>query len=352
MGPQGLDHARGAGGVGPTGRADDLVDVAVAEQGEEGALDRPRGDVVGDRTSRQDRPVQVGGGDEPAEPHARGHGLAGGAEVGDPVPVEGGERRHGRDVVAELRVVVVLDHHGAGAGGRVDQGEPGRTGHDRAERVLVGGRDVGGDRAGEVGRRARWPEGRGSPARRPGSPRPPPGSRGPRAPRRRAAGRPGAGSGRRSCRWSPGSRRGRRGDRGCARGGWRARHAGRADRPDRRTTGARAPRRRRARHAARPRGAVGRSTGCRCRAGGGPARAGWVARGGGGAGWPRRPRRRCRSRAAPRSSPRRRAGRRPARSPPGRHPGRGRAPACSAAAPRPGGCRPGRRRGSGRRPGC
>ena len=87
------------------------------------------------------------------------------------------------------------------------------------------------------------------------------------APRRRAAGRPGAGSGRRSCRWSPGSRRGRRGARGCARGGWRARRAGRADRPHRRTTGARAPRRRRARHAARPRGAAGRSTGCRCRAG-------------------------------------------------------------------------------------
>ena len=244
----------GPGGVRPAGGAHDLVDVAVAEQREEGALHRPGRDVVGDRPARQDRPVQGGAG-RPASPGAcsgrrscwwcrgRRRGRGRGQRAPAPAPRRSGTPSRSRPRSPRLR---------RGAAASIS-GEAGGAGHDRAERVLVGGRHVGGDGAGEVADRLGRREVADRPARRPGSPRPPPGSRGPRGRRRRAAARPAAGSDRRSCRWSPGSRRGRRAARGSGRGGWRARRGARAGLPDRRTTGARAPRRRRARRAARPR---------------------------------------------------------------------------------------------------
>ncbi len=77
--------------------------------------------------------------------------LAGRPEVGDDVAAQRGEGGHRRHVVAELRVVVVLDHQGARSPRRPEQGEPVGPGHHRPERMLVGGGDVRRGAAVEVG---------------------------------------------------------------------------------------------------------------------------------------------------------------------------------------------------------
>jgi hypothetical protein len=59
---------------------------------------------------------------EPAETEAGGQGLAGGAGVDDAVGVEGLERADGLVVVAELGVVVVVDHVAAGSACPGDRG--------------------------------------------------------------------------------------------------------------------------------------------------------------------------------------------------------------------------------------
>ena len=206
--------------------------------------------------------------DQPAESHARRDGLAGGAEVGDHLAVEGGERGHRGDVVAELRVVVVLDDDRPGTARGVQQREPVGAGHHRPERVLVCRRDVRRRAPGEVGDRPRGREVAQLATDWLGSPRSPRGSPGPRA-------RPGRAGGRRSTWVSPpivpvvtrissGS---------LVRPRVRARCPASSTRSSgsparvvvRRGEGS--PPRRHARPGARPRGAGGRSTACRCRAG-------------------------------------------------------------------------------------
>ena len=113
---------------------------------------------MGDLPALEDRAVQRGRCDQPTEPHAGGDGLAGGAEVGDDLAVEGGERGHRCDVVAELRVVVVLDHDRTRAPRGGQQGQPIGAGHHRAERMLVGRRDVRRRAPAQLGHRLRGRE--------------------------------------------------------------------------------------------------------------------------------------------------------------------------------------------------
>ena len=260
----------------------------------------------------------AGGGDHPPDPQAGRDRLRRGAEVGDPAPVEGGERRHRRDVVPELGVVVVLDHDGVARARAAASSASRSVGrHDVAERVLVGGRDVGGRQSGQVRDRRQRREVDDVAARDAGPSRPRPGSRGPRR-------RPRPGGRRRSSWRRPsvvpvvtsdlvgstaqaagageplGERLAELGD--AARVGV-ARAAG--SRPTPRATPA-ATRRR----------AAGRSRACRCR--GGPGSGVRVRCGGVGAGTGREAcptRRTSRRPARRRASPRRAAGRRPARPP-------------------------------------
>ena len=147
------DDPGSALGVGLAGRPDDRVDVAVAEQRPEGALDRPRGRVVGDPSVPVEGGPQVRRGHQPPEPQRRCDRLGRGPEVGRALGLEGGERWHRGHVVAELRVVVVLDHQAPSRRGRGQQREPVRGGHHPAQRVLVGGCDVGRADPREVGDR-------------------------------------------------------------------------------------------------------------------------------------------------------------------------------------------------------
>ena len=72
------------------------------------------------------------------------HRLGEGAEIGDPgMPVDPGERGQGRAGIAELAVVIVLDHPGPGVPRPAEQGDPPFHGHRHTGRELVGWRDIG-----------------------------------------------------------------------------------------------------------------------------------------------------------------------------------------------------------------
>ena len=132
----------------------------------------------------------------PADAEGRGEDLAGRAEVHHHVRGQRGQQRQRCHVVAQLAVVVVLDHQPALLARPLHQRDPAARGHAAAQRVLVGGRAVHGTyrSAGSrppAGRRRRRspvrPAGPRPAARRPpaGSPVPPP------PPRRRGAAPPG-----------------------------------------------------------------------------------------------------------------------------------------------------------------
>ena len=256
---------------------------------------------------------RLGRSDQPAQPHARGHGLAGGAEVRDDVAVERGQGRHRRHVVAELGVVVVLDHDRGRATGGGEEREPVCARHHRPERVLVGGRDVRRGAPAEVGHRLGGRYVADLPAAGPD----------------RLGGGPVAGvlvrdrAGRegREHLVQAADRPGRHQDLvGLAgQAASAGEMAGELDaelrQPGRvvvRRREAWRPRRH-ARRGARRRGGGGRSTACRCRGAADRIRPGAAATGGAVGAVPRRPRRTSPSRAGSRASPRRRAGRRPAR---------------------------------------
>jgi hypothetical protein len=104
--------------------------VPAAAVGEPGPADLPvvaaRGDELGQRQLvergwpggefRRHRLEQPGRDDQPAEPQARRQALAGRASVDDMVGRQRLQRAHRLPVVAELPVVVVLDHHPAPVG--------------------------------------------------------------------------------------------------------------------------------------------------------------------------------------------------------------------------------------------
>jgi len=131
----------------------DLVHVAVAQQSDEGTLHRPRGALVDDRAAGVERVEDRGRRHQPAEPQRRRDRLRRGAEVGHPVPVQAGQGRHRRDVVAELGVVVVLDHDRPAPARGVEQDAAVGGRHHPAERMLVGRSDVRRRDAGQVGDR-------------------------------------------------------------------------------------------------------------------------------------------------------------------------------------------------------
>ena len=79
-------------------------------------------------------------GDQPAESQGRREGLAGRAEIGDALGREPLERPYGCAVVAELGVVVVLDHERVSSLGPLEQGGSALWGEDDPGRELVGGR--------------------------------------------------------------------------------------------------------------------------------------------------------------------------------------------------------------------
>jgi hypothetical protein len=87
-----------------------------------------RGDIVG----------QVAGQDEPAEAESRGQALAGRAGVDDVIGREALNRADRLAVVAELAVVVVLDHHAPGVTGPLDYPGPAPRRQRHPERELVG----------------------------------------------------------------------------------------------------------------------------------------------------------------------------------------------------------------------
>ena len=97
---------------------------------------------MGARPLRVDAGAEAGRWHQPAQAQAGGDRLARGAQVGDALAVEAGQRGDRRHVVAELRVVVVLDEHRLGLAGRGQQRQPLGSRHRAPERVLVGRGDV------------------------------------------------------------------------------------------------------------------------------------------------------------------------------------------------------------------
>ena len=95
-----------------------------------------------------DRRAKRGRHDEPADAQAGPECLARGAEVHHSVRCEALERADGVTVVAELAVVVVLDDPRVAIPRPSDEARAALGAHDRAQRILVSGRDDDGGRGG------------------------------------------------------------------------------------------------------------------------------------------------------------------------------------------------------------
>ena len=112
----------------------------------EGELAQRLGGEVLKQPDADDVPRQLGRGDHPAEPQRGAEDLAHGAAVDDPLGIEALQRPDRRAVVAELGVVVVLDHQRAGRARPLEQPDP-PVGRERgAGRVGVRGRQQHGPR--------------------------------------------------------------------------------------------------------------------------------------------------------------------------------------------------------------
>ena len=137
---QGRDEPVAPAPVGEPRAADvAVVGAALDERGERQLVEHAAL-AVGRRLRGHHVVDEVRGKDEPPETHAGCQRLARGPGVDD---VLGRERLHGAHrlaVVAELAVVVVLDHDAAGALGPGDGGGAPLRGEQHAERELVGGR--------------------------------------------------------------------------------------------------------------------------------------------------------------------------------------------------------------------
>ena len=92
---------------------------------------------VGGQLLRRQRGREPGRGEDPAEPQRRRERLRRGAEVRDALGVEPLERRERAAVVAELGVVVVLDHEPVGRARPGEQRVAPLGPHHRAGRELV-----------------------------------------------------------------------------------------------------------------------------------------------------------------------------------------------------------------------
>jgi len=111
--------------------------------------------LIGARERVPDRLAQVGRRDHPGHPEPGGDDLRRGAEVGHDVRAAGHAVQRGQpaDVVAELPVVIILDHQRASPPSPADQGRAAGRGQPRAERKLMGRRGVrGGVARVQVGR--------------------------------------------------------------------------------------------------------------------------------------------------------------------------------------------------------
>src|SRR6476661_4465342 len=85
-----------------------------------------------------DRADEVVGQRHPPQPQGLRQALAGRSQVGDPLGTQGLQRPYGLAVVAELAVVVVVEHVATGALGPVDDGGAPRRVQRHALRVVVG----------------------------------------------------------------------------------------------------------------------------------------------------------------------------------------------------------------------
>ena len=140
-------------------------EVALADEVGQHRLVEHRRMLVGGGAGRHQPVLQVGRHDQEAQAQRREQRLAEAADVDHAaVDVEPVQARHRPRAVAELAVVVVLDHPGARAARPAQQGQPPRQAHRHAQRILVRRRHVGEPRV--AARRAR-------PSRRRGPRRPP-----------------------------------------------------------------------------------------------------------------------------------------------------------------------------------
>ena len=149
------DESAAAGRVGPRRPGEMAGQVPRGDEVGQGVRGRGADRLVGERERVPYRLAQVRGHDQPGDPEPGGEDLGGGAEVGHDVGATGHavQRGEAADVVTELPVIVVLDHQRAAPAGPADQGRAPGRGQPRAQRELMGRRDVHGRVArGQVGR--------------------------------------------------------------------------------------------------------------------------------------------------------------------------------------------------------
>ena len=135
------DEPVAALGVGAARAPQVAVVLAGADQVRERELVERGGAGVGGELLRRQRGREPGRGEDPAEPQRRRERLRRRAEVGDALGVEPLERRERAPVVAELGVVVVLDHEPVGRARPREQRVAPLGSHHRAGRELVARRD-------------------------------------------------------------------------------------------------------------------------------------------------------------------------------------------------------------------
>jgi hypothetical protein len=137
------DEDRAALGVEGAHAAKVAREVAVAHEVGEHGLVEGRGAVVEGFANAAEARDEVVRDDDVADAQRGEQDLAEGADVDDAlIGVEALERGDRLVVVAVFGVVVVLEDPGAGAARPLEELEAARGGHDRAEGVLVRGRDV------------------------------------------------------------------------------------------------------------------------------------------------------------------------------------------------------------------
>ncbi len=139
---QGCDQNRLALGVEGAHAADVGRQMTLADEIDQGRLGDRRGVGIDQRPDREEGVDQLLGHHHVADPQARKHDLAHGADVDHPaIAIEALEGRERPPGVAVLAVVVVLEHEAAGRARPLQELEAALQAHRDPERELVRGRD-------------------------------------------------------------------------------------------------------------------------------------------------------------------------------------------------------------------
>lgn len=139
---EGLEHEVTALAVGGADLVEVGGEVAGGEVVSDGTLGEGGGFEVGHFFGDGEFINEVGGGDHPAEAEGGGHNFGEGAEVEDPIIIEGADRRRGGFIVAEEAVGVIFDDRDLVLAGEVDELLAFRLAEADAKGVMGFGDDV------------------------------------------------------------------------------------------------------------------------------------------------------------------------------------------------------------------